>query len=134
MRQHGVPFRVRLCKTGVRGWGVVAEEFIPLGAYVMEYCGEVVKAQEVSSSRCNIGRNAWPRGGQRGTGLRCAAGRLALAGCLAPGSIHTAAHGLAGKAGLCNRHLCELAAALTGSLKRPLNPAVVCHASACAGG
>lgn len=47
MRDTGIPFRLLLANRGKRGWGVLAQEFIPKGSYVMEYCGEIITATQV---------------------------------------------------------------------------------------
>jgi histone-lysine N-methyltransferase SUV39H len=43
--QHKRPWKLELFKTVDRGWGVRTREFIPRGAFIAEYIGEIISRE-----------------------------------------------------------------------------------------
>ncbi|MEE6501954.1 hypothetical protein FKM82_004368 [Ascaphus truei] len=44
--QRGLQFRLQVCKTDGKGWGLSTQEHIPSGRFVCEYAGEVLSREE----------------------------------------------------------------------------------------
>ncbi|XP_062098199.1 histone-lysine N-methyltransferase, H3 lysine-9 specific SUVH6-like [Humulus lupulus] len=44
--QHGIKFKLEIFKTKLRGWGLRSQECIPIGSFICEYIGELLKDEE----------------------------------------------------------------------------------------